>query len=435
MEPCPTPVDGAELLDGIRAVITRYMVLPKGAAEALTLWIVGTYVFDAFQICAKLLITSPEKRCGKSTLLAGILPGLVHRAIVASNISSAAVYRVIDAVKPTLLIDEADTFLANNPELRGVINSGHMKVGAVVWRLVGDSYDPKPFSTWGPMAIAMIKAPPDTIVDRAVTIRLRRRRPGEQVVKLPLTFEEDCLALRQRCTRWGADNFETLRSLAPDLPTSDNDRALDNWSPLFAIAQAAGNQWPGAALVAFQLLSVEAEGNDVGRLLFADVKQVFEERQAQTLHSVDLTAALVNLEDRPWSEWRHGKPLTTNGLSKLLGPYEIRSKQIRIANANRNGYTFASFQDAFSRYLDTPQGPPPAPTSTTLHANGGAELRPDQNSTQREPVEFSSPEKPSSRARCRVVEVGAGGVEEGLFQSSVPQPQPPPSPPFEIEEF
>jgi putative DNA primase/helicase len=356
--PHPDPVDGAELLDEIREVLIRHMALPTGAAEALALWILGSYAYDAFRIWPKLTITSPEKRCGKSTLLTGLLAPLVHRGLVASNISPAAVFRVIEAWTPTLLIDEADTFLAANEELRGIINSGHTKTGAFVVRTVGDDHEPKKFSTWSPMAIAMIKRPPSTIVDRSVVIQLRRRMPGETVEKLALTFEGGCREIRERCKRWADDHMEVLRETRPTLPASGNDRALDNWTPLLAIAETVGEHWPTSALSAFAALNEEGEeDDDIGPMILEDIRRVFAEGNLSRLHSGDLASALVALEERPWAEWRHGRPLTSTSLSRLLKPYGVKSKQLKIGGVNRFGYDLSDFADAFNRYLKPLQGP------------------------------------------------------------------------------
>lgn len=352
VEAYPDPVDGAELLEELSEILVRHMALPAGAAVALALWILGSYAYDAFRIWPKLTITSPEKRCGKSTLLTGLLGPLVHRGLVASNISPAAVFRVIEAWTPTLLIDEADTFLAQNDELRGIINSGHTKTGAFVVRTVGDDHEPKKFSTWAPMAIAMIKRPPSTIVDRSVVIQLRRRLPGESVVKLSLAFEVGCLEIRQRCKRWAADHAETLRETHPTLPASGNDRALDNWTPLLAIAETVGDDWPKRTVDAFHALNVEEEEeDDIGPMILEDIRRIFADGNLIRLHSNALVMALIDLEERPWVEWRHGRPLTSTGLSKMLKPYGVKSKQLWIGGANRHGYELADFADAFRRYL------------------------------------------------------------------------------------
>jgi hypothetical protein len=44
-----------------------------------------------------------------------------------SNISSPAFFRVIEEMRPTLMIDEADTVLHRNDELRGILNSGYKR--------------------------------------------------------------------------------------------------------------------------------------------------------------------------------------------------------------------------------------------------------------------------------------------------------------------
>ena len=78
-QPYAVAVDGGPLLDEIAEMINKHMILPKGALPAITLWVVLTYVFNAFKICPKLAIISPEKRCGKSTLL-DLLGGLSHKS-------------------------------------------------------------------------------------------------------------------------------------------------------------------------------------------------------------------------------------------------------------------------------------------------------------------------------------------------------------------
>jgi Protein of unknown function (DUF3631) len=130
----PEPVDGAALLNELASLVRRFVVLPKNAPEALALWVVHTYAFRLRDVSTYLGIESPEKRCGKTTLLT-VLSELVHRPVVASNISSPAFFRVIEETRPTLLIDEADTFLQGNDELRGILNSGYSRKTAYVVRV------------------------------------------------------------------------------------------------------------------------------------------------------------------------------------------------------------------------------------------------------------------------------------------------------------
>jgi hypothetical protein len=352
------PVDGTELLRAIVSILRTHAILPKGAETAIALWVVGTYGYDAFRIFPKLLLSSPEKRCGKSTLLE-IVRSLSHRALMASNITPSAIFRCIDAWKPTLLIDEADTFVHGNEELRGIINSGHTRSTAYVIRVVGDDYEPKQFSTWAPMVLAMIKLPPDTILDRSVTIPMRRKLPGESITRLPVDFPGECRHLRSKCLRWANDNADTLKAITPTLPSSSNDRALDNWTPLLSIAEAIGGKLPSVAMESFSHLQGAGDDEDdgIGPTILGDIREIFD-RQGRAyikLFGQEIVEKLASMEERPWAEWKHGKPLTTTSLARLLKPFDIRSKRIHIGEVQQRGYEREWFNDAFSRYLsETP---------------------------------------------------------------------------------
>jgi putative DNA primase/helicase len=169
-KPWETPVTGPELLNELIAALRRHVVMSDAETVATALWIIHCHAFTAFTVTPRLAITSPEKQCGKTTLL-DLLSVLVPRPLLTANVGAAAVFRAIDKAQPTLLIDEADTFLRANDELRGILNSGHRQGGSTL-RCVGDSHEPRVFTTWAPAAIAMIGKLPDTLEDRAVAVRL-----------------------------------------------------------------------------------------------------------------------------------------------------------------------------------------------------------------------------------------------------------------------
>ncbi|MBK8318826.1 MAG: hypothetical protein IPL05_09715 [Betaproteobacteria bacterium] len=142
-----------------------------------------TWFMDVVQVAPLAVITAPEKRCGKSQLLF-LLGRLVHRPMAASNITSAALFRAVDAWKPTLLVDEADAFMKDNEELRGLLNCGHTRDSAYIIRVVGDDHTPKRFNVWGAKALAGIGHLADTIIDRSIVLELRRKLPHEEVLRL-----------------------------------------------------------------------------------------------------------------------------------------------------------------------------------------------------------------------------------------------------------
>jgi hypothetical protein len=203
-EPWPTPVDGAALLDGIAEAIGRYVIMSDHARHAVALWTVHSFLLDCFGITPRLAVRSPMKRCGKTTLL-DVLSRLVLRPLPTGSVTAAALFRIVEGYRPTLLVDEADTFLAEADELRGVLNSGHRKGGQVV-RTVGDEHEPRAFSTFAAVAIAIIGNLPDTLHDRAVTIDLKRRMPSEAVASFRFDRVAHLDVLARQAARWAQDH-------------------------------------------------------------------------------------------------------------------------------------------------------------------------------------------------------------------------------------
>jgi len=206
------PLD--DLLTDISAIYSQHVVLPPHAAEAAALWSVMTWATDHTDCAPILLLKSPEPRCGKSTLL-GLLNMLCRRPLPVANVSPAALFRVIEQSAPTLLIDEGDSFLARNEELRGVINAGHTRSTAFVLRTVGDDFEPRRFAVFGPKALALIGKAPHTITDRSIVIELRRKLPSERVTKLRDAPKARIHALRAALARWALDDAHRIADARP----------------------------------------------------------------------------------------------------------------------------------------------------------------------------------------------------------------------------
>lgn len=358
----PGPVDGALLLHEIVDAIRGFIVCNKDTSIATALWCAFTWLVDYVQVAPLAIITAPEKRCGKSQLL-NLIGKLACRPLVASNISPAATFRVIEAHHPTLLIDEADTFLRDNEELRGVINSGHTRQSAYVIRNVGDNHEPKQFSTWGAKAISGIGTLSDTIMDRAIILTLRRKLSGENIQRLRHADAGLFEALASKLARFAIDNGAAIALARPALPDALNDRAQDNWEPLLAIADCAGGEWPSIARsAALSLSGSEHDSVSLSTELLADIREVFDAKGIDRISSPDLLNALCDDDEKSWATYNRGQPIKIRQLTKRLGEYGIRSKTVRISRHEApRGFERAQFEDAFTRYLSSP----PSATATT----------------------------------------------------------------------
>jgi hypothetical protein len=208
--------------------------------------------------------------------------------------------------------------------------------------------------------LAAIGELPDTIMDRAVVVRMRRRAPSEQVD--PYRTRRDAPPLhdlRDRLSTWARGQLRDLQQAAPAMPLED--RAADTWEPLVAIADLAGGDWPARAREAAQAMTVaearEEEDTAASVRLLADLRQVFAGADAEALYTSSILEGLHRLEDAPWADW-YGRPLSTRDLAKLLRPYQVRSKSVREhgTGASLKGYARGDLHDAWQRYLlPTPQ--------------------------------------------------------------------------------
>jgi putative DNA primase/helicase len=412
-EPWPEPVEGADLLGRIADVFRSYMVLPPGAAETAALWVVHAHAHDCAMISPVLCVNSPTPSCGKTTMLS-ILQVLVPRPLPAANITAAALFRAVEMWRPTVLIDEADTFLKDSDELRGVLNSGHQRFCAYVVRTVGDAHEPKRFLTWSPKAIALIGKLPATLTSRSVSVVLARKGTGEAVMPFRHDRMDHVAALCRQAARWVADHDIKLRGADPELPAELHNRDGDNWRPLVAIADVAGGDWPETA----RLIAVAGRHDEqtITIMLLEDIKRIFTEDRTDRIASQELANKLAALETRPWVEWKGGKPITPRQLAKLLEPFKIAPGTIRTGagtTGTNKGYQLKNFADCFSRYLsDTPTQP-----------SKSAGFRPNPSDTSSEDVSDRNSDKPSNSAAC----VGVSDMKPGNGGEAENQPEDPPA--------
>jgi len=359
----------ADVLDGLAAALRKHMILPNGAAEAIALWVAHTWVYEQFERTPRLAITSATKRCGKSTLLE-ILQATSRGAIRADSLTASSIFRVVAALSPlTLAIDEADTFLGENEELRGVLNSGFAFDGQVLRTVeIEGRHEVQAFSTFAPVALAAIKRIPDTIADRSVPIRLARKAKAETITLLRTEGSRPALAdLARQLARWAADDGERL-TLNPSVPAALGDREGDIAIPLLSIADQAGPGWAArgraALLGLFGLRAADDSEEETAVMLLADIRAAFTEKSnPDALRSRDLCDWLAECDERPWPEWRQGRPMTENQLARVLRPFGIRPAVIREGAATPRGYSRKAFEGAWARYLPdadpTPKSSPP----------------------------------------------------------------------------
>jgi Protein of unknown function (DUF3631)/Toprim-like len=354
----PQTFDIAELLMATYSFVRRFVALSEAQAVVIALWVAHSHAIEGADATPYLAITSAEKQSGKTRLLE-TLSVLVANPWLTGRVTAAVLVRKVDDKKPTLLLDESDAAFGGEKEyaeaLRGILNTGHRE-GGVSSLCVGKGADMsyKDFSTFCPKAIAGIGKLPDTVADRSIPIRLKRAGSEEVMERFRLRdVRPEADTLRSRLELWAEGAVDVLRDSRPALPEELSDRQQDGVEPLLAIADAAGKGWQAIARRAIIGICTEARQADdsIGVRLLGDIRQVFESRKVDKIPSTELADALALFETSPWTEWSRGKPLTAPKLARLLRPFELSSRKIRIGDKTPWGYDLADFEDSFRRYL------------------------------------------------------------------------------------
>ena len=381
-EPWPKAVDGAELLDDLVTLIEYYVSLPNGGAAAVALWALYTWCFRAFAVAPNLMVTAPERAAGKSRVTE-LLSYMVQRPKPVSDASVAALFRQIESDGPTLLFDEAQAFLNRRPDdpTGAILRAGFTRRLANVDRMVGEgaSLEVRSFSTFCPKAMngRKLTKSDDMLTDRSVVLpmtRATRAYPHLRADRDPVG--ED---IPRRCARWRDDHQSELREADPDVGARIN-RLADIWRPLFAIADAAGGEWPEKARAAADALAAVAGTFDrketLGTMLLADVRAVFETKgNPERIKSDDLDEALRALPERPWESMpKTAKPITREARGRMLRHYGVNTKTLRFDDGrDAKGYLRAAFEDAWSSWLSEGGGNQPVDPLTCLETRGSGD--------------------------------------------------------------
>ena len=334
--------------------LRRYVVMERPHLIVIALWIIHTHAMEASQQTPYLAVTSPEKQCGKSRLLE-VLELLVNEPWPLTQPSEAVLYRTIEHKRPTLLFDEIDTIF--NPRsaeryegIRALLNSGHRR-GVKVPRCVGTSLQIVEFSTFGPKVLAGIGTLPDTIADRSIPIRLKRKTSTEKVARFRRRdIEEEVDLLRNQVVVWVLSNVEQLTAARPKMPEQLSDRMQEGCECLVAIADSMGCGESARRALVSLLTSERLDSTESNRLrLLADIRIVFQ-RSSSKIFTTDLLESLAHLDESPWGSW-YGRGIDDRDLGTLLKPYAISSTTVRRGDRVAKGYKREDFHDAWTRYL------------------------------------------------------------------------------------
>jgi Protein of unknown function (DUF3631) len=339
----PRPLGGnAVLLNLIRALLREYVVMSEHDYVAATLWAAHAHVYDRFDITPRLVLTSPIRGCGKTTLLE-VLSRLVARPELFDSITAAGVYDSTDK-HSTLLLDEADNLeLSAKAALRSVLNSGYRK-GHRIKR--GKGKHASKYDTFAPIALASIGFLTLPLMSRSVVLHMRKNDGSRRLRRFIEGKTEELDIAYKYLHLWALDPKLELNP-DPEMPSEVSlNREADNWRTLISIADSFGEQWgtlAREAAVAF----LDGYSEDILVILLRDVREVFDATGADRLLTATIVEALHAMEEGGWDAWRgedgdlRPHKFTKAEFSHLMRErFRVKSRSLRPHPGDKTGKGF-----------------------------------------------------------------------------------------------
>jgi hypothetical protein len=295
-----------DLVRDLMLYLRRYVVMPEEFELILATWVIHTHCTHLAYQTPYIAVTSPEKQCGKSRLIE-CLELVVANPWSCITPSEAVLYRHIDQKRPTVLLDEVDTIFNPRSEerhegIRAAINAGHRK-GATVPRCLGTSQEIAQFHVFCPKLLAGIGVLPETVADRAIPIRLERKKRSEPVERFRRRkVEPSAVALRSQVEAWVSEHQESLRDAEPEMPDALSDRMQEGCECLVAIADKAGCGDEVRAALVSVLTAERLDSQETMRIsLLKDIRTIWSTRLSErNMLSRTLLAKLKELKESPW---------------------------------------------------------------------------------------------------------------------------------------
>jgi hypothetical protein len=298
----------------VRDFIHRYVDLPEDFEEVAAHYVCLSWRYDEFSDLPYLRVLG-DYGSGKSRFLKTV-GSISYRPIFASGASSVSpLFRILDAVGGTLVLDEGDfRFSDEKAEIVKILNNGNSP-GFPVLRTdttpTGE-FNPRAFSVFGPKILATR----DHFDDQALESRCISAVMGSTEVRpdiphnLPSEFDQEALALR--------NELLTYRLRQTGLPAAAHPASLRLLEPRIAqvfSSLVASVEEPAARE---RLLRFARETSARLRSLRADSVEAEVVRAALALSQSFPGAVPVKAIAQDISEGENGAPLSPRAVGAVL---------------------------------------------------------------------------------------------------------------------
>ncbi len=332
-----------------------------GAALWLAAWALGTWCYRAFRVFPYLSLRSAERRCGKSRLMRLLCRVSFNASPPTTHPTEAQLYREAARRSGAQAFDEMESLKGGGDKERlaaliSVLNAGFEQGGAVSRQEKrGERFVEVLHEVYAPRIIAGIAGLKDTLEDRSLTLVMFRRRRDEAVARLGRETEREAERLRDACalaclTR--IPDILTAYDLAPTILEGQavDDRAVDLWTPLLALAmvadaEAGGDRAERLLHLARELSDAREADDEAGQA--ARLVAALQRVAGEVGRMVTPTELLEALQGRGYA-WLK----SPRGLAGLLAPLGLVARHAREEGRRGRFYLLdaAVLTDLATRY-------------------------------------------------------------------------------------
>lgn len=234
---------GHLLFREIRHYIEAYVDIEPHKAVGLALWVMGSHVFRIFHAYPYLFLhshaLSGKSRCQRT------LSRLCRRSHIISCPTLASIFRTVDAVNPTLFLDDIEEM--NQKERMDMINMLNVgyEQGAVIPRINPNTYKTEFFKVYCPKCLASTQELSSVLMTRAFMVFVPRTLQKDKFKEEP--DPEIGADINLRIMFWAVDkagdiyqSFKSkqLEGVYDELMSNATPRLSQISKPLLHIAQA-----------------------------------------------------------------------------------------------------------------------------------------------------------------------------------------------------
>jgi hypothetical protein len=334
-DPAPDP----DLLSLIVGSLKEYIELKPHEYITVALWILHSHCYRNFMITPRLVLRSPTPGCGKSVLM-DLMERLTARGTKYDSLTTAALLRLLDATRPTLMLDESDNLgitLQQNGPLKAILNAGYRYGGNRTLVVDGEV---RKFEVFAPVALAL----PDTmggltrtLDSRSITINMER---SERVLKRFDAHHMDGtldrvygqILIWRRAAKLDPN---------PRMPFATTNRAAaDNWTTMLSVADSLGHG--DLARAAMAEMVKQHRDADCKVELLTDIRTLFDDlrKMPKDLHAADRFSSKILLDElhaldgSDWCEFNGVRgdeaphKLRASEMTSMLGAFGIRTRSL-----------------------------------------------------------------------------------------------------------